>query len=108
MIIKKSKFLSFTIFKSKTDSKTLFDMLESVYLNLSKRGLVNHLSKEFQLYTELVENVFNFTEKGTTSTEFLKSFKSSCEDFDESEIPKPKIVKGMPASFKKRLQEEYE
>lgn len=50
--------------------------------------------------------MFEFTEKGESASNFLQNYVPESA-VNTEEIPKPKIVKGMPPAFWKRLEEEY-
>ena len=73
-------------------------MLESVYSNSFKRGGMVNGTKEMDLYQSLVLKCFEFTEKGETAANFIRNYASEGE-FNPEDIPKPKIVKGMPPAF---------
>ena len=82
-------------------------MLENVYLNGVSRGKMLKGSKDLELYKELVNSVSHHQEKGLTAQKFVQEFTCESKEQEDEEIPKPKIVKGMPPSMKKRLEEEY-
>ena len=83
-------------------------MLESIFTSSIRRGGMLKSTKELDFYKELVVNVVHHQEKGISAKEFAKEYEYKTQGKDISEIPKPKIVKGMPPAFKKRLEEEYQ